>query len=127
MRKSTLTFKIAPSGKVKIAIGIMMLLSVLYFFLGAIMSAAWTVTYTESVEFTVSGKERGSGDYEIYTDKGVFLNQDSMMFLKFNSADIQAEMKEGSKYVCSAQGFRLNWYNKRYIKNLLSCTPQLTG
>jgi hypothetical protein len=112
---------------VKIAIGIMMLLSVLYFFLGAIMSAAWTVTYTESVEFTVSGKERGSGDYEIYTDKGVFLNQDSMMFLKFNSADIQAELKEGSKYVCSAQGFRLNWYNKRYIKNLLSCKPHVTA
>ena len=125
MRKGSLKIKITPSGKV--AVGVLFLLSILYFFLGAIMSAAWTVSYTESVEFTVSGKERGSGDYEIYTDKGVFLNQDSMMFLKFNSADIQAELKEGSKYVCSAQGFRLNWYNKRYIKNLLSCTPQVTG
>lgn len=125
--QKTMKFKTSISGKYKIALGGAFILFVLYMFFGAIMSSAWTVAYTDAVNVTVTGKERGSGEYEIYTDRGVFLNQDSFLFLKFNSADIQAELKEGGKYVCSAQGFRLNWYNKRYIKNLLTCTEHVSN
>ena len=91
------------------------------YFLGHfLLSVTWNMVYTGENIFTVNGKDR-SGDYEIYTDHGTFRNEDSLIFLKFDSSDVQSDLVIGKKYNCSTQGFRIVWYRTRYMKNILSC------
>ena len=97
------------------------LLIVGYFVGHFILTVVWNMVYTSENVFTVNGKDR-SGDYEIYTDHGTFRNEDSLLFLKFDSSDVQSDLIIGKKYNCSTQGFRVVWYRTRYMKNILSCT-----
>ena len=84
-----------------------------------------TVTLTRDAERVC----RGSGDsrscgYEVYTDKGVFANKDSIMHGKFNSGDLQANFIQDATCKVTAVGFRVPFLSMR--KNILTaeCSSQ---
>lgn len=72
---------------------------------------------------TVEDKERimessEHSRYLIWTEEGeVFENTDQLMVGKFNSSDIQGQLKVGKKYHCSTIGIRnqfFSWYRNIY-------------
>lgn len=61
-----------------------------------------------TVEAKVLDKDRtGEGDMRVYTDKGVFINADSVWRGKHNSADWWAKWKVGETYRFDVAGWRL--------------------
>lgn len=51
--------------------------------------------------------------YLIYTDKGVFANEDSILYVKFNSSNIYNQLERGSTCKIEANWFRFtvfSWY-----------------
>lgn len=89
----------------------------------------------ETIEITVSDKERittGSGEhlqskYLIYTNREVLENTDAMLFWKFNSSDIQNQLKVGKTYKVEVVGWRvpfLSWYrNVVAVKKVVVMFP----
>jgi hypothetical protein len=71
-----------------------------------------TVNYVETstVQATINNlavKNNGSSsDYMVYTDKGVFTNNDSLLKWKFDSSDLYNELKVGCTYDFNVHGFR---------------------
>ena len=72
---------------------------------------------------TIEDKERimdssDSSRYLIWTEEGeVFENTDQLVVGKFNSSDIQGQLKVGKKYHCSTIGIRnqfFSWYRNIY-------------
>jgi hypothetical protein len=69
----------------------------------------------EVVTITITDKERivtGSGDtlsskFLIYADGEVFQNTDSLWYWKWNSADVQNELKVGQEYTVKVYGWRV--------------------
>lgn len=65
----------------------------------------------DSVTFTVKNKEsiveNNSSKYLIYTNKGVFENEDSLWYLKFDSSDLYNELEKGKTYEADVYGFRV--------------------
>lgn len=58
-------------------------------------------------------KSRDSCKYMLYTDKGVFQNTDSLINLKWSSADFYNDLKVGKTYDLRVSGWRvpfLNWF-----------------
>lgn len=70
-----------------------------------------TVTATVTEKYT---KRSGEVDYfYVATDKGVFVNRDSNLRVKWNSADINASLKVGETYHINYYGWRwhfFSWY-----------------
>lgn len=76
------------------------------------------------VYLTVSDKERimnksdNGSHYLIWSEEGeVFENTDQLFIGKFNSSDIQGQLKSGNKYHCSVYGIRnqfFSWYRNIY-------------
>ena len=73
-------------------------------------------TTMEQVSFTVTDRERiqtaESSRYMIWADmpngsSEVFENTDSILSLKFNSADLQGRMREGNTCDATVNGFRV--------------------
>lgn len=64
---------------------------------------------TNTVSILVQEKERldDKGYYLIFTDGEVFQNKDSIFFWKFNSSDIQGNLKIGSTYKVKVVGVRI--------------------
>ena len=68
-----------------------------------------------TVEVKISDKERittGSGSdisskFLVYTENEVFENTDALMVLKFNSADVQNDLKVDSTYNVKVIGWRV--------------------
>lgn len=84
----------------------------------------------EPVTFTLKEKEsvpvnNGNGgtknEYRLYTDNGTYVIKDSLVFLRFDSADEYGKLDEGKRYTCQSYGFRLPFFSK--FKNLLDCRP----
>lgn len=82
------------------------------FFIGVLYTE---YTSVEEVRIIVTDKERittGSGEnisskFLVYTDGEVFENTDNILFLKFNSADIQNQLKVDNYYTVKVNGFRI--------------------
>jgi len=59
----------------------------------------------------IEDKERvnkmDSSYYLIFTDKEVFKNEDSLLFLKFNSSDIYGKLKRGKCYELKVRFWRV--------------------
>jgi|SRR5690554_4300723 len=78
---------------------------------------AWTSR--RNVIATVNHKERVyypkslNSMYLVYTDKGVFRNQDSWAFLSFNSSDTYSKIITGQTYKFTIYGYRYRW-NSEY-------------
>ena len=51
--------------------------------------------------------------YLVFTDKGVFRNQDSWAYLSFNSSDTYSKIEVGSTYKFTIYGYRNRW-NSEY-------------
>lgn len=47
--------------------------------------------------------------YLIFTDKGVFRNEDSWAFLRFDSSDVYSIVREGETYELTIYGYRHRW------------------
>ena len=85
----------------------------------------------DSVEFTLTERvvKRASGQggdkYLLYTDRGVFQNTDSVWAWKFRSSDLQAELRDGGRYRCETQGWRIPFLSE--YRNVLDCEPVVAG
>ena len=71
----------------------------------------------EDVNITVKEKivknTSKSSKYLIFTNGEVFENTDDIVFLKYNSSDIQSQLEVGKSYNVRVAGFRvpfLSWY-----------------
>ena len=69
------------------------------------------LTYDE-VEITIDSKERvnvgdGDSEYRVYCDEEVFKNVDSFVMFKFDSSDVQKDLKVGKKYKVGVNGLRI--------------------
>lgn len=47
--------------------------------------------------------------YLVFTDKGVFRNEDSWAFLSFDSSDVYGKLVPGSTYMFTIYGYRSRW------------------
>jgi len=69
------------------------------------------LTYKETT-VTIDSKERAmlnakQSEYRVFCNEEVFKNKDSFFMLKFNSSDIQKDLKVGETYRIGVTGFRL--------------------
>lgn len=80
-----------------------------------------TIKVTDKERITTGSGESISSKFVVYTDKGVFENTDSMLFMKFNSADVQNELKVGQEYRVTVAGWRVPFLS--YYKNILEVKP----
>jgi hypothetical protein len=95
---------------------------------GLVTATGIGVTYmtqpNEAVRFTVNDKVvkpvNKSSVYLVMTDKGVFENSDSLSRWKFNSSDLQNEIKAGCTYDAKVYGFRNNFLST--YKNVIEAT-----
>lgn len=79
-----------------------------------ILLFAYPTTYhasKTSTELTVVDKERiglnGEYKYLIYGEAEVFENTDKLLYLKFNSSDVQRDLEIGETYVVEVAGWRV--------------------
>lgn len=78
---------------------------------GTVSCASWLYFNDSTIIATVDRKEsvssRKSHTYLIFTDKGVFENDDVFFRGKFNSSDFYNEIKEGHTYKFTVVGQRI--------------------
>jgi hypothetical protein len=104
------------------------------FFAGLVMVLAMlgAVAYyntQETIEATINDKERvcsSSGEgtscaYRVYTDTEVFVNKDSLLFRKWNSADVQGQLEAGRSYELTVVGWRIPFFSA--FRNIVEVTP----
>jgi hypothetical protein len=67
-----------------------------------------TVTATVlDKERVCSGGEQTSCEYRVYTDTETFVNKDSFLFTKFDSADVQGQLRADQTYELEVVGWRI--------------------
>lgn len=92
------------------------------FVLFAVLGGAVAVAYhgsQETVTITVLDKERvcstssegSSCEYRVYAEGETFKNGDSLLFTKFDSADIQGRLQEGDSYDVTVVGWRIPFFS----------------
>ena len=72
-----------------------------------------TIKKTERVMFSNNSK------YLIYTEDGVYENVDSILRMKFNSADVYGQLQNGRTYICDTYGWRIPFFSM--YPNIVSC------
>lgn len=94
------------------------LFSIILIVLGISITLAANVQYfnRDSYEGTITdkyNKRDGKSDsfYIVLDDKRVIENRDALFIGKFDSADIQARIKIGTKVKIKTMGFRNNFFN----------------
>lgn len=105
-------------------------LGLLLMAIGLVFGIAKASTSTNEV-LTVQEKERvcdgsksSSCKYLIWTDKGVFENTDSMFAGKWNSSDVQGQLKIGHTYEVEARGWRIPFFST--YPNITSVRREVT-
>jgi len=104
---------------VAVAVGVVFMLLMLHV-MYVYQTADVTTATVNRLDHKVSGGGRNmpvSDEYLIFTSKGVFKNADEMFRMKWNSSDIQGELKEGATYRLHYYGWRvpfLSWYPNVY-------------
>ena len=93
----------------------------LYILIIALVIVGYPTLYyrsSETVTITIEDKERHTTSedsyYLIYASDKVYKNDDSWLYLKFNSADYQRRLKVGETYKVEIAGWRvpfLSMYN----------------
>lgn len=108
--------------KILIPIVVLVILAVIYSVSSVAAQVAWNLA-RGTVEIHVDGRDRliegDSYSYEVYTDSGRFINQNSWIRFKRNSGDMQNLLKPGSDFQCKTQGYRSKMLRK--VPNLISC------
>lgn len=83
------------------------------------------VASRDNVTFTINEKQikasgsKGDQRYLLFTDKGVFSNEDSLFALKYRSSDLWATLKVGGTYRCRTEGWRIPFFSS--YANVLEC------
>jgi hypothetical protein len=79
-----------------------------------VLLLAYPICYWISAEekiITVKDKERivknEDSYYLVFAEEGTFKNEDSFLFLKFNSSDVQGSLEEGKTYKIKVAGWRI--------------------
>lgn len=77
---------------------------------------AWVRSTEEVVTIKVTDtvvKANGSSGstYLVFTDKGVYANEDVMMYGKFDSSDFQSKLKKGNTYTVKVAGWRIPFFS----------------
>lgn len=89
------------------------------FMLLVITVSVFYYTSVETVEITVTDKERivtGSGEslsskYLVFTEGEVFENTDELFLGKWDSSDLQGALKPGQTYTVKVIGWRLKFFS----------------
>lgn len=97
--------------------------------LGAVAFNVARLSTRETETCTVQSKERtvqvngGNSSQQklVYTDCGVFEVQDSLLLLKFNSADTYGSLQEGKSYQLDHYGWRIGLFSM--FPNIVGATP----
>jgi len=93
-----------------------------------IVNIAFIKSTIEHVEITVLDKERINKDsdskYLVYTDLEPLENTDAMLFLKFNSADLQGQLQVGYTYEVTIVGWRIPFISM--FRNIISIDSIVT-
>lgn len=84
-----------------------------------ISGAAYQYGTAREVEITVQDKERivkGSGDglesyYLIFTEDATYKNEDTFLYLKFRSSDLQGKFQIGQTYKVKVYGWRIGLFS----------------
>lgn len=104
----------------------LILVALLILAISLVTRIAVEISYSLSygnTSFTVDSWERVTRNetsvYEVYTDNGVFINTDSWLRMKHDSADLRAYVQSGKTYSCTTQGFRSHLFSK--FPNLIEC------
>jgi len=88
-------------------------------FIALVVLAITFFTSKHEEVITVSDKERVCSanthdcKYLVFTENGTYENTDTLLAFKFNSSDIQGQLKPGETYTVDVWGFRqpiLSWY-----------------
>lgn len=97
--------------------------SFIYLFVfGLLVSIGYTVAYYssgETVEITVTDKEittsstgeSVSSKYLVFTEGEVFENEDVLFLGKWNSSDVQGQLKIGETYTVKVIGWRIPFFS----------------
>lgn len=78
-------------------------------------------TVTDKERIVESNGEKVSSKYLIFTDKETFENSDLFLVGKFNSSDLQGQLKEGETYQFKVYGWRIGFLSM--YRNIESATP----
>lgn len=78
-----------------------------------------TITVKDKESVTVNNGEGSKNQYRIYTDKGTFVIEDTLIKGRFDSSDEYAALDAGKTYECEAFGFRIPFFSS--FKNLHNC------
>lgn len=80
-----------------------------------------TVVLIEDKEsVTVSDGDGGSkNEYRIYTNKGVYVVSDTIVYWNFRAADRYAQLKVGKTYKCKQAYWRIGFFSM--FPNLIEC------
>lgn len=74
-------------------------------------------------EITIKKMERvmfsNNSKYLIYTEDGVYENVDSILRMKFNSADVYGQLQNGRTHICDTYGWRVPFFSM--YPNIVSC------
>jgi len=113
--------RVSPKGLFGIGVAAIIALVVI---VGVIFVAAGYFN-KDDVHIRITGKESVSTgsdnkhEYRVYTDKGTYVVSDSLIYLRFNSADEYGKLIVGHTYDCKSYGFRIPLTSS--FKNLLDC------
>lgn len=78
------------------------------YYMANVNASTETVTITRDAEVVIRGSgENTSQAREVYTDAGVFVNQDSMWHGKWNSSDLHSMFVRGATCTIDTVGFRI--------------------
>ena len=78
-----------------------------------------TVTMRVNKSERIVNQDGRGAKYLIYTDKGVFQNTDSLLNMKFNSADVYNQLQEDHTYACDVIGLRVEFASM--YENIVRC------
>ena len=76
----------------------------------------------ETKDLTVSRVESKNDMYLIYTNLGVFKNEDTWKYLKFNSSDVYNTLSREGEFTCGTYGYRFGLVSM--YPNITSCTKK---
>lgn len=112
-------------------IEVLVVVVIAFALIGGIAISPWVAYATKgTVSFTVNDKAvvvSGDGNstdskYLVYTTAGVFEDEDSLWYWKFNSSDVYNQLEKGQTYTATVYGFRvpfMSWY-----RNIISVNAQ---
>lgn len=93
--------------------------------LATVHKETFTVKHIPDRDLQVIAKSSSDQDNQskyaslIYTDHGVYSNEDSVFPWKQRSSDIYNQLEEGKKYTCTVAGWRIGFFSS--YKNIVDC------